>query len=155
MLAWVVLEIFNRQCLSSVPLSFILSPINLTKTSQSWPSWSLWSLMILVKMIFVVEIMVIIVCMLSWFSKPLEQVSMKRIILGMPRWVGESMTLHIGESGSRRLPYRWVGSRYLIYNKLQNFISQKLIKRFKPNFQRVFLYTCTASLLNFSSLALS
>ena len=60
------------------------------------------------------------------------------------RWVGESPTPHIGESGSR----------YLIYNKLQNFISQKVIKLFEPNFQRVFLYAYTASSANLSSLAL-
>jgi hypothetical protein len=32
----------------------------------------------------------------------------------------------------------------LIYNKLQNFRSQKLIKLFEPNFQRASLYTYTA-----------
>ncbi len=40
-------------------------------------------------------------------------------------------------------------------HQLQNFISQKLIKLFEQNFQRVFLYTCTASSPNLSSLALS
>ncbi len=43
----------------------------------------------------------------------------------------------------------------LIYNKLQNLISQKVIKLFEPNFQRDFLDTCTASSANFSSLTLS
>ena len=59
-------------------------------------------------------------------------------------------------------PYRWVGesptesgSRYLIYNKLQNLISQKVIKLFEQKFQRVFLYTYTSSSANLSSLALS
>ncbi len=66
------------------------------------------------------------------------------------RWVGESPTLRIGESGSRRLPvsasrgvadspYRRVGESLLIYNKLQNFISQKLKKLFVRKFQRVFI----------------
>jgi hypothetical protein len=45
-------------------------------------------------------------------------------------------------------PYRQVGESLLIYNKLKNFISQKLKKLFEPNFQRVFLYTCTASAKN-------
>jgi hypothetical protein len=40
-------------------------------------------------------------------------------------------------------------------HQLQNFISQKICKLFEPNFQRVFLYTYTASLVNLSSLALS
>ena len=44
---------------------------------------------------------------------------------------------------------------YLIYNKLQNFIYQKLIKLYERIFQQVFLYTGTASSPNFSSLALS
>jgi hypothetical protein len=44
------------------------------------------------------------------------------------RGIGESPTPRIGESGSR----------YLIYNKLQNFISQKITKLFEQNFQRVF-----------------
>jgi hypothetical protein len=61
------------------------------------------------------------------------------------RWVGESPTPRISESGSR----------YLIYNKLQNLISQKVIKLFEQKFQRVFLYTYTASSANLSSLALS
>jgi hypothetical protein len=43
---------------------------------------------------------------------------------------------------------------YLIYNELQNFISQKLIKLYERVFQQVFSYTCTASSPNFSSLAL-
>ena len=60
------------------------------------------------------------------------------------QWVGESPTPHIGESGSR----------YLIYNKLQNFVSQKIKKLFEPNFKWVFLYTYTASSANLSSLAL-
>ncbi len=51
----------------------------------------------------------------------------------------------------KRLP---VGESLLIYNKLQNFISQKLKKLFEPKFQQVFLYTYTASSGNLSSLAL-
>jgi len=35
------------------------------------------------------------------------------------------------------------------------YISQKVIKLFEPNFQRVFLYAYTASSANLSSLALS
>jgi hypothetical protein len=37
--------------------------------------------------------------------------------------------------------------------QLQNFISQKIEKLFEQNFQRVFLYTYTASSANLSSLA--
>ncbi len=40
-------------------------------------------------------------------------------------------------------------------HQLQNFISQKICKLYEPNFQRVFLYTYTASSVNLSSLALS
>jgi hypothetical protein len=47
------------------------------------------------------------------------------------------------------------GSRYLIYYKLQNLISQKVIKLFEQKFRQVFLYTYTASSANLSSLALS
>jgi hypothetical protein len=43
----------------------------------------------------------------------------------------------------------------LTYNKLQNFISQKLKKLFEQKFQGVFCYTYTASSVNLSSLALS
>ncbi len=42
----------------------------------------------------------------------------------------------------------------LQYNSKLNFISQKLIKLFERNFQRVFLYTFTASSPNLSSLYL-
>ena len=59
-------------------------------------------------------------------------------------YISQKVTPRIGESGSR----------YLIYNKLQNFISQKVIKLFEPNFQIVFLYAYTASSANLSSLAL-
>ncbi len=55
----------------------------------------------------------------------------------------------------KRLPYRWVGELLLIYNKLQNLISQKLKKLFEPKFQGIFLYTYTASSANLSFLALS
>jgi hypothetical protein len=57
--------------------------------------------------------------------------------------------------GARPPLCRRVGCELLIYNKIQNFISQKLKKLFEPKFQRVFLYTYTASSGNLSSLALS
>ena len=74
-------------------------------------------------------------------------------------------TPRLNDTGSRRLRVSLIrrvadsriiesGSRYLIYNILQNLISQKVIKLFEPNFQWVFLYTRTASSPNFSSLAL-
>ena len=69
------------------------------------------------------------------------------------RGVGDSPYQRYAESATPRIVES--GSRYLIYNKLQNLISQKVIKLYEPNFQRVFLYTCTASSPNFSSLALS
>ncbi len=73
-------------------------------------------------------------------------VSMSRGVADSPyRRVGESPTPRIGESGSH----------YLIYNILQSFISQKIIKLSERNFQRVFLYKYTASSSNLSSLALT
>ena len=62
---------------------------------------------------------------------------------------------YIYDTESRRLPVLLSRGVDLIYNKLQNLISQKVIKLFEPNFQRGFLYTCTASSPNFSSLTLS
>ena len=62
---------------------------------------------------------------------------------------------YIYDTESRRLPVSLSRGVDLIYNKLQNLISQKVIKLFEPNFQRGFLYTCTASSPNFSSLTLS
>ena len=67
------------------------------------------------------------------------------------------ITISRGDIHFRKTTPRIVesGSRYLIYNKLQNFISQKLKKLFERKFQGVFLYTYTASSKNLSSQALS
>ena len=47
--------------------------------------------------------------------------------------VGDSPYQRYAESATPRIVES--GSRYLIYNKLQNLISQKVIQLFEPNFQ--------------------
>ena len=75
------------------------------------------------------------------------------LCIGESRGVADSPYRRVGESPTPRISES--GSRYLIYNKLQNFISQKITKLFERNFQRAFLYTYTASSANLSSLALT
>ena len=57
----------------------------------------------------------------------------RRLSVSTIRGVGDSPYQRYAESATPRIVES--GSRYLIYNILQNLISQKVIKLFEPNFQ--------------------